>query len=160
MKLLGACCKTSYHPQKSNGKTKKYLPFSRTVRRELNLAISVGVSVNKLLAKMACELAKPDGLKQVRPEDMPAVIWPLPVRKLHGVGPHTEEECPFKYRNGRRPIASMKKHKSRRPPPGRGRGTAAPRHPLPARSNHCEHWSNPQAIADPVVKNRGPPCHQ
>ncbi|HHW44739.1 MAG TPA: DNA polymerase IV [Desulfotomaculum sp.] len=62
-----------------------------TVRRELNLAVSVGVSVNKLLAKMACELAKPDGLKQVRPEDMPAVIWPLPVRKLHGVGPHTEE---------------------------------------------------------------------
>ncbi|WP_424660868.1 DNA polymerase IV [Desulfofundulus sp.] len=61
------------------------------VRRELNLPVSIGVSVNKLLAKMACELAKPDGLKQIKPEDVPTVVWPLPVRKLHGVGPHTEE---------------------------------------------------------------------
>ncbi|SHI88514.1 DNA polymerase IV [Desulfofundulus thermosubterraneus] len=61
------------------------------VRRELNLPVSIGVSVNKLLAKMACELAKPDSLKQIKPEDVPAVVWPLPVRKLHGVGPHTEE---------------------------------------------------------------------
>ncbi|MGB9825041.1 MAG: DNA polymerase IV [Desulfofundulus sp.] len=61
------------------------------VRRELNLPVSIGMSVNKLLAKMACEMAKPDGLKQINLEDVPAVVWPLPVRKLHGVGPHTEE---------------------------------------------------------------------
>lgn len=63
-----------------------------TVRRELNLPVSVGVSVNKLLAKMVCELAKPDGLRQVEPEGVPTVIWPLPVRKLPGVGPRAEEK--------------------------------------------------------------------
>jgi DNA polymerase-4 len=62
------------------------------VRREHGLPVSVGVSVNKLLAKMACELAKPDGLYQVAKEDVPKTIWPLPVNKLHGVGPQTQKK--------------------------------------------------------------------
>lgn len=62
------------------------------VRREHGLPVSVGVSVNKLLAKMACELAKPDGLYQVAKEDVPKIIWPLPVNKLHGVGPQTQKK--------------------------------------------------------------------
>lgn len=62
------------------------------VRRELGLPVSVGVSVNKLLAKMACELAKPDGLYQAAKEDVPKIIWPLPVNKLHGIGPQTKEK--------------------------------------------------------------------
>lgn len=63
-----------------------------TVREELDLPVSVGVSTNKLLAKMACEMAKPEGIKEIRPEDVPRVIWLLPVRKLPGVGSHTEEK--------------------------------------------------------------------
>ncbi len=62
------------------------------VRRELGLPVSVGISVNKLLAKMACELAKPDGLYRVAKEDMPKIIWPMPVSKLHGIGPQTKEK--------------------------------------------------------------------
>ncbi|MGI9952536.1 DNA polymerase IV [Moorellaceae bacterium AZ2] len=62
----------------------------RAVREELDLSLSVGVSSNKLLAKMACELAKPDGWRAVWPEDVPEVIWPLPIRNLLGVGPKTE----------------------------------------------------------------------
>jgi len=64
----------------------------KTVKQELGLPISAGVSINKLLAKMACELAKPDGIKMLRPEDVPKVIWPLPVKELPGVGPHTEKK--------------------------------------------------------------------
>jgi DNA polymerase-4 len=52
--------------------------IQNTVRQELNLLVSIGVSSNKILAKMACELGKP-GIKQVREEDVPGVIWPLPV---------------------------------------------------------------------------------
>ncbi|MDD4239135.1 MAG: DNA polymerase IV [Desulfotomaculaceae bacterium] len=62
------------------------------VRQELDLPVSVGISTNKLLAKMACELAKPDGLYRVAKEDMPKIIWPLPVSKIHGIGPQTKEK--------------------------------------------------------------------
>jgi len=62
-----------------------------TVRKEVDLPVSVGISCNKLLAKTACELAKPDGLRAVWPADVPEVVWPLPVSKLYGVGPRTEQ---------------------------------------------------------------------
>lgn len=61
------------------------------VRKEVNLPISVGISCNKLLAKMACELAKPNGVRAVWPAEVPEVIWPLPAGKLYGVGPRTEQ---------------------------------------------------------------------
>ena len=61
------------------------------VRQELNLPVSIGVAGNKILAKMACELGKP-GIKQVRAEDVPSVIWPLPIRKLQGIGLQTEKK--------------------------------------------------------------------
>ena len=60
------------------------------VAGELSLPVTVGVSVNKLLAKMACELAKPNGMKEIRPGDLPRTIWPLPVKNLPGVGLQTE----------------------------------------------------------------------
>ncbi|WP_374659711.1 DNA polymerase IV [Inhella sp.] len=51
------------------------------------LSCSIGLAPNKLLAKMASELDKPDGLSLVRPEDLAGRIWPLPVRAINGVGP-------------------------------------------------------------------------
>lgn len=63
----------------------------RLVRAELDLPISAGVSVNKLLAKIACDLAKPDGRRALWPEDVPAVLWPMPVRTLPGIGPAAAE---------------------------------------------------------------------
>jgi DNA polymerase-4 len=70
---------------------------AREIARELKLAVrdatgltcSIGIAPNKLLAKIASELDKPDGLTVVTMHDLPARIWPLPVRKLHGVGPKT-----------------------------------------------------------------------
>ncbi|MDI6823290.1 MAG: DNA polymerase IV [Bacillota bacterium] len=61
------------------------------VRRELELPLSVGVSCNKLLAKVACRLAKPDGLRALWPDQVAGVLWPLPVGILPGVGPKAEE---------------------------------------------------------------------
>lgn len=61
----------------------------RAVRREVDLPVSVGISSNKLLAKIACKLAKPDGQRELWPKDVPSVLWTLDVDVLPGVGPKT-----------------------------------------------------------------------
>jgi DNA polymerase-4 len=57
------------------------------VRRATGLTCSIGVTPNKLLAKIASELDKPDGLTILTQADIPARIWPLPVRRINGIGP-------------------------------------------------------------------------
>ncbi|MGE5593438.1 MAG: DNA polymerase IV [Betaproteobacteria bacterium] len=59
------------------------------VRRGFGLTCSVGVAPNKFLAKMASDMQKPDGLTVITADDVPRVIWPLPVSKLYGVGEKT-----------------------------------------------------------------------
>lgn len=51
------------------------------------LTCSVGVAPNKLLAKMASEFNKPRGISIVQPQDLERMIWPLPCRKINGIGP-------------------------------------------------------------------------
>lgn len=51
------------------------------------LTCSVGVAPNKLLAKMASEFHKPRGIAVVQMQDVPTHIWPLPCRKINGIGP-------------------------------------------------------------------------
>ncbi|MGD2113536.1 MAG: DNA polymerase IV [Acidobacteriota bacterium] len=63
----------------------------RRVREERGLTVSVGVAPNKLVAKIASDFDKPDGLTVVRPERVEEFLAPLGVRALHGVGPATEE---------------------------------------------------------------------
>jgi DNA polymerase-4 len=58
-----------------------------SVRRATGLTCSIGVTPNKLLSKIASELDKPDGLSIVTAADVPARIWPLPVRRINGIGP-------------------------------------------------------------------------
>jgi DNA polymerase-4 len=60
------------------------------VRAASGLPASVGAGSGKQLAKIASELAKPDGLRVVAPEEEQAVLAPLPVRALWGVGPVAE----------------------------------------------------------------------
>ncbi len=57
------------------------------VRAATGLVVSVGVATNKLVAKIACRLGKPDGLRVVEPGAERATLEPLPVRYLWGVGP-------------------------------------------------------------------------
>ena len=61
------------------------------IRTATGLSCSVGIAPNKLLAKIASELNKPDGLAILTEQDIETKIWPLPARKLPGVGPKTEE---------------------------------------------------------------------
>jgi DNA polymerase-4 len=57
------------------------------VHEATGLTCSIAVAPNKLLAKIASELDKPDGLTIVKPEDVPARIWPLPPSRINGIGP-------------------------------------------------------------------------
>ena len=66
------------------------LKMKTRIKEEVGLTCSIGIGPNKLLAKMASELEKPDGLTAITPEDVAEKIWPLPVRNLFGVGSHYE----------------------------------------------------------------------
>jgi DNA polymerase-4 len=58
-----------------------------SVKRATGLTCSIGVTPNKLLSKIASELDKPDGLTILTHDDLPRRIWPLPVRRINGIGP-------------------------------------------------------------------------
>lgn len=58
----------------------------REIREEIHLTASAGVAPNKLLAKIASDWRKPDGLFVIRPHQVEAFLLPLPVAKIHGVG--------------------------------------------------------------------------
>ena len=61
--------------------------IQRAVREATGLTCSIGVTPNKLLSKMASELDKPGGITVLTERDIPARIWPLPARKINGIGP-------------------------------------------------------------------------
>lgn len=61
------------------------------VRGELELPISVGIGPVKMVAKIASGQAKPDGLLEVKPEEVRAFLDPLPVRAVWGVGAVAEQ---------------------------------------------------------------------
>lgn len=56
------------------------------VKNELGFTVSIGISSNKLLAKMAGELKKPDGVSTIWPEEIHEKLWSLPVEDLFMVG--------------------------------------------------------------------------
>ena len=64
--------------------------IKRAIREEERLIASVGIGPNKLIAKIASGLCKPDGLTVVREEDVAAFLAPLPVNAISGVGEKTE----------------------------------------------------------------------
>jgi DNA polymerase-4 len=59
----------------------------RAVRDETGLAVSVGIAPVKMVAKIASDVAKPDGLREVGPEAVRGFLDPLPVGRIWGVGP-------------------------------------------------------------------------
>mgnify|MGYP006305520911 CR=1 FL=1 len=66
--------------------------LQRRVREEIGLPASLGVATNKLVAKVASDHDKPQGLVVVRPGEEAAFLAPLSVRALWGVGPVTAEK--------------------------------------------------------------------
>ena len=59
---------------------------------ELGFTVNIGISTNKLLAKMAGDFEKPNKVHTCFPEEMPEKLWPLPVRDLFLVGAATEKK--------------------------------------------------------------------
>lgn len=61
--------------------------IKNSVRRATGLTCSIGITPNKLLSKIASELDKPDGLTILTADELPTRIWPMPVRRINGIGP-------------------------------------------------------------------------
>jgi len=68
------------------------LKIKQDIRLKESLTCSIGVGPNKLIAKIASDFRKPDGLTVVRGEEAEGFLAPLPVRKLLWVGRKTEEK--------------------------------------------------------------------
>jgi len=66
--------------------------IKREILKEEKLTCSIGVGPNKLVAKVASDFQKPDGLTVVREEQVEAFLSPLPVRKLLWIGKKTEDK--------------------------------------------------------------------
>jgi DNA polymerase-4 len=56
------------------------------VYNEVGITISVGISYNKFLAKLASDWNKPDGIKEITENMIPEILKPLKVRQIHGIG--------------------------------------------------------------------------
>ena len=87
------------------------LPLAKQVKAALRerrgLTATVGVAPNKLLATLASDFQKPDGLTLIRDSEKVAFLKPLPIRSLHGVGKVTEENL---HRAGIRTVGDLQKH--------------------------------------------------
>jgi DNA polymerase-4 len=64
--------------------------IQKSIHAATGLTCSIGVAPNKLIAKMASEFDKPNGISIVYEQDVQARIWPLAVRKINGIGPKSE----------------------------------------------------------------------
>ncbi|PYM16515.1 MAG: DNA polymerase IV [Verrucomicrobia bacterium] len=71
------------------------VPLARELKRKIlserGLTASIGIAANKLLAKLASDFSKPDGLTLVPERDKVLFLRPMPVRAIHGVGQVTEQ---------------------------------------------------------------------
>ena len=63
--------------------------IKQDIKTQIGLSLSIGVGPNKLVAKIACDNQKPDGLTLIRPKEAVAFLAPLSVNRLLGVGKKT-----------------------------------------------------------------------
>jgi DNA polymerase-4 len=63
------------------------LRIQAAILQRTGLTCSIGVAPNKLMAKMASEFQKPNGISIVFESELAERIWPLPCRRIHGIGP-------------------------------------------------------------------------
>ena len=66
--------------------------IQKSILEVTGLTCSIGVAPNKLIAKMASEFNKPNGISIVHVDDLETKIWPLNVRKINGIGPKAGEK--------------------------------------------------------------------
>ncbi|AGF58247.1 DNA polymerase-4 [Clostridium saccharoperbutylacetonicum] len=74
----------------SQGKFNDGMEAARYIKnkvfREVGLTLSIGISYNKFLAKLASDWNKPNGIKEINKEMLPDILFPLPISKIHGLG--------------------------------------------------------------------------
>lgn len=61
--------------------------LAREIERDVGITISIGLSGNRFLAKMASEMDKPRGFALIAPDEAAATLAPMPISAIHGVGP-------------------------------------------------------------------------
>jgi DNA polymerase IV len=66
--------------------------IQKAIFEKTRLTCSIGIAPNKLLAKMASEFNKPNGISVVHTSDLETMIWPLACRKINGIGPKADEK--------------------------------------------------------------------
>jgi DNA polymerase-4 len=66
--------------------------IQKAIFERTGLTCSIGVAPNKLIAKMASEFNKPNGICIIHEDDLQTHIWPLPCRKINGIGPKADEK--------------------------------------------------------------------
>jgi DNA polymerase-4 len=64
--------------------------IQKSIFEATGLTCSIGVAPNKLIAKMASEFNKPNGISIVHEGDFERLVWPLPCRKINGIGPKAD----------------------------------------------------------------------
>lgn len=62
------------------------------VKKETGLTMSIGISYNKFLAKLASDWNKPDGITVITHDMIPEILLPLKVGKIYGIGPKSEKK--------------------------------------------------------------------
>lgn len=71
------------------------LPLAHRIKQAVleatGLSCSIGITPNKLLSKICSDLDKPNGITLLDMADLPSRIWPLPARKINGIGPKANE---------------------------------------------------------------------
>ena len=74
----------------SQGKFRDGMEAARYIKnkvfREVELTLSIGISYNKFLAKLASDWNKPNGIKEIKKEMIPDILLPLSISKIHGLG--------------------------------------------------------------------------
>ena len=86
----------AYFDLSSAGSYEKAAEICRQIKKDIrekeNLTASVGIGPNKLIAKIASDRQKPDGLTVVTEEEAETFLEPLPIRKIPGIGPKSEQK--------------------------------------------------------------------
>ncbi len=62
------------------------------VKREIGITVSIGISWNKVFAKLGSDLKKPDAVSQITPDNVRQVVWPMPASALLGIGHATSRK--------------------------------------------------------------------
>jgi DNA polymerase-4 len=79
--------------------------IKKAIRARTGLTASVGLSQNKLLAKIASDLNKPDGFCRIGSDNLRSTLDPLPIQRLFGIGPKTLERV---HRTGIRTFGDLR----------------------------------------------------